>query len=104
MSTTTVITRPLSNDIPLEIFKGNTLQHTPTPTQNDTAIDRITSVQDDSEASQHDPELSADEEARSQLARSLPPIDGGKRAWFVKNALAERGRGLLAVCRSLCLS
>lgn len=84
MSATTIIAEhPPSEDIALELFKAEEVasgaHNSPVrSTQSDAAID-VHSVQNDSSLA--DPTPSADEEARSQLAISLPPIDGGRRAW-----------------------
>ena len=84
MSTIAVVARPSTEDIPLEDFKvnGSTSSRSELPVLTRDAavsVNGVDSVQDGSPRS--DPEMSTDEETRSQLAVSLPPIDGGKRAW-----------------------
>ena len=85
MSTIAAVARPPSSeDIPLEDFKvnGSTSSRSELPTlRRDAAVSDhgVDSVLNGSPRG--DPEMSTDEEARSQLAVSLPPIDGGKRAW-----------------------
>ena len=77
--------RPASVDIALEVFKPTeSPPELPIPnanplTQTEVSAD-VSSAQNDS-SSQVDPQMSADEEARSQLAAPLAQIDGGKRAW-----------------------